>query len=208
MKNNELIDLLEEKYMDNDTINAILNHCNHHNDVDIIKVINDIYDIFSFVGLSNDYIEVLIKKNISILDCSKSELLKIAYILQEVNLNDEIFSKSTIASGITNYKRVFMRNFVAKISGRYEKYNGVDFLTASDSCAYGLKYNFNKNCDVLEKGILSDEELENALNKQLKYDGKTITVDEYLNKKAISFYIKFMMYSKNKIEKTNGINAK
>lgn len=207
MKNNELIDFLEEKYMDNDTINAILKYDSIHN-TNSIKIINDIYDIFNFIGLNNDYIEVLIRKNISILDCSKSELVKIAYVLQEVNLNDEIFSKYTIASGITNYKRVFMRDFVSKMSGRYEKYHGVDFLTASDSIAYSFKYNLNKNCDVLQKGISCDEELENALNKSLKYDGKHITVDEYLNKKAISFYIKFMMYSKNKAKKTNGMNVK
>ena len=60
MKNNELINLLEEKYMDNDTINAILKYISNHN-IDVVEKINSIYDIFDFVGLSNEYIEVLIR---------------------------------------------------------------------------------------------------------------------------------------------------
>ena len=46
MKNNELINLLEEKYMDNDTINAILKYISNHN-IDVVEKINSIYDIFN-----------------------------------------------------------------------------------------------------------------------------------------------------------------
>ena len=70
MKNNELIDFLEEKYMDNDTINVILKHDSIHN-TNSIKIINDIYDIFNFIGLNNDYIEVLIRKTLVFLIAQK-----------------------------------------------------------------------------------------------------------------------------------------
>ena len=206
MKNNGLINLLEEKYMDNDTINAILKYISNHN-IDVVEKINSIYDIFDFVGLSNEYIEVLIRKTIGILDCSKSELVKIAYVLNEVNLNDEIFSKVSIANGIINYKRVFMRDLISKLSGRFKTHKGVDFLTVGDNYAYGSKYNLNKSCDVLQKGIYCDEALENVLSKYLKFDGNNVTVDEYLDKMATRFYLKFLLY-KNKKAKENGLSVK
>ena len=194
MKNNELINLLEEKYMADDTINVVLKYVMVHDNSDIIKTINNIYDIFSYAGLNNDQIELLIKKNVRILNSSKSEMLKLACVLQEVNLNDEIFSKPTIVSGITNYKRVFMRDFISKISEKRAYRKGVDFLTTSDN--------------VIQRGIFCDEDLEAALNKHLKFKGKPISVEEYLNKMAVNFYIKFMIDNKNKKTKTNGINVK
>lgn len=208
MKNNELINLLEEKYMADDTINVVLKYVMVHDNTDIIKTINNIYDIFSYAGLNNDQIELLIKKNVRILNSSKSEMLKLACVLQEVNLNDEIFSKPTIVSGITNYKRVFMRDFISKISEKRAYRKGVDFLTTSDNMAYSSKYNLNECCDVIQRGIFCDEDLEAALNKHLKFKGKPISVEEYLNKMAVNFYIKFMIDNKNKKTKTNGINVK
>ena len=52
MKNNELINLLEEKYMADDTINVVLKYVMVHDNSDIIKTINNIYDIFLTLGLT------------------------------------------------------------------------------------------------------------------------------------------------------------
>ena len=46
---------------------------------------------------------MLIKKNVRILNSSKSEMLKLACVLQEVNLNDEIFYKITGSNIATLY---------------------------------------------------------------------------------------------------------
>lgn len=194
MNYDQLIDYLESKNMDNSTINIILNFLkNKTNDFNVIKPLEDIYGIFSYVGFSNEQIEMFITKNTSVLGLPKIEIIKIAYVLHNTGFIEEMFDNQLVVGGLKNYKRIFMRDLIAKKTGRYNNTKSLKFLTFSDSSAYGGEFKFDVDVfNIFWVRISSDAELESLLNKSLLSDNKHISVNDYINKKSLLFYNKYL----------------
>lgn len=175
-----------------ETINKISNHIIHYLTKDVYKKVLFIHEVFGFAGLSYEQIDILLQQNISILDKDDFEIIKIACVLENTGLADEMFIKS-YKKHVLNYKRIFMRDFVIKESGKgaYSKRNSVArFLLEPDYKAYSGVHQFDVY-EVIKNQVDSDKELEWLLNKSLMYNGKHITVDECINRLALIFYNKY-----------------
>lgn len=211
----DMVEFLESKGMSSDGINRILRYVfNRKEDVNYLELLNKIYEIMNYAGLNDDQIEILICNNINILELEYSEIVKIAYILQDIGLVDEIFEKRSVyQKAMTNYKKMFIRNFIAKHGGRYLKTNSPAFLTDSDLNTYGEKYGLCVSAyQIFHKNIFSDEEAEKELNKILcikninNTEQKNVTVDDFINNKSKIFYSTFLLYKHNKKYSNNGVS--
>lgn len=205
MNDEKVIEFMEEKHISNEVINKILMHDSFfNNEIDLLERIEDIYELLGFAGLTNSDIEKIISKNISILDFSKAELCKLASVLKTINISGEITDHNAIASGIINYKRVFMRNLVVNQTGNSILLSGFSFLTASDYNIYGNMYKLSKACfELFNVWCSSDEELEQCLNNRLKINNKLCTVDDYIKIQSSIFYRRYLQYKNNKLEEKN-----
>ena len=175
-----------------ETINKIMNHLMCYLTKDVYDKVLFIHEIFSYAGFSDEQIDILIRQNISILDKKKFEIVKMACILENTGLVDEMFAKSYIKR-ILNYKRIFMRDLIIKKSNRETYPNGnslARFLLSHDYKAYSSVYQIDIY-QTTKSQANSDEELEWVLNKCLTYNGKPITVDECINRSALIFYNKY-----------------
>lgn len=192
MDNNELIDYLKSKGMSNETIARVLFYCKKNDNVDYTNKIKFVFDILNYAGVSDEQMEFILNKNTAIIDRSNGEIIKIAAVLYNTNMIDEIFSKERAGNKFFRYKRIFMRNIIAERSGRYGKSLSPNILICEDSIAYGSKYNFYEDIfRVLNARVDTDEELESILNKYLMFNGEHVTVDEYINKLAVIFFNKY-----------------
>lgn len=199
MTREELIELLESKSMDNGTINEILKFSGRNPKVDIKKTLAFIYGIFSYIGLSDEQIELLLFKYVNILKKPQFEVVKIAYVLHNIGLSDEIFSAPSTIYGICNYKKAFIRNILASYGDKRGGIkNSVSFLVCDEKTAYttyGLSSCALRTFDVL---ATHDNEVEAILNTMLKICDEPVSVDEYISKKAMLFYNKYLLYQKTK----------
>lgn len=206
MVNSKEIDFMGKKDMSNETINKILRYDSYHvNETDLLERLTNIYELLGFIGLSNYDIEKIIFLNQSILDFSVAELCKLAAVLEGININNEITDSNTLARGIVNYKRVFMRNLVATQAGRDTYRNGLSFLTSSDNQTYGGKYSLSGNVfSIFKTYCESDEELEQLLNHNLKIKDNYYSVDDYIKIQSSIFYRRYLQNKKNIEGKTPG----
>lgn len=210
-----MVEFLESKGMSSDGINKIIKFVmNKKEDINYVELLIKIYEIMNYAGLTDEQIELLICNNINILEMEYSEIIKIAYILQDIGLVEEIFEKRSVyQKAMTNYKKLFIRNFVAKHGGRYLRTNSPAFLTDSDLNAYGEKYGLCVTAyQIFHKNIFSDEEAEKEINKILNIktsngkEEKRVTVDEFINVKSKIFYSTFLLYKHNKKYSNNGVH--
>ena len=188
MDNNELIDYLKSRGMSNETIARVLCYCRNNENINYADKIEFIFNILNYAGISDEQIEFILNINTAIVDKTNSDIIKNAAVLHNTGMIDEIFSKERSGSKWSRYKRIFMRNIIAERSGRYQRSLSPEILVCEDLIAY----NKLKFCEdvrkVLNKRIDSDEELESVLDKSLMYNGRHVTVDEYINKLAVVFF--------------------
>lgn len=191
MSNYDLIEYLKEKGIKDETINKILIFYGENENIDILKKIKFLFNIMNYAGVSNEQLDNLLYLKTSILNKDNDEIIKTASILNETGMIDELFSKNSTCKNVIQYKRIFMRNFIAERSGRYNRKVSASFLTCSESDAYGT-YLFDLDIKrVLNMSILNDNSLEQVLNSCMTYNGVHITVDDYITKSSIKFYKKY-----------------
>lgn len=193
----ELIEYFENKGISEYAIKEILEWLVKHDKKDKINIISQIdylYDIFSFVGLNNEQIELFIVKNTSVLKKEKGELNKIAFVLKYTDVIDKIFKLRV--NGLANYKRVFVRDYIIKHARKdYYSSAGLGVLTCYETQAYGSVYNLDYfvNC-LFQEHSFSDLETESHINKRLTINGKRISVDDYITLHSKLLYARYLRY--------------
>lgn len=194
----QLVDFLCEKQMSQENFLRVAKWQETHKNFDVLDYCIRIYEILNYIGLNDEQVEKFIINNLNIFQTPIEELYKIAFVLKEVNLNDEIFANDYSARRITNYKRLFLRDFIYKRSGRTEKRNAIAPLIVSDSEAYE-RYGLGRaSYYVIGYNASSDEEVEITLNKILKLNEEPITVEDYIERSTKLFYLKFSRDMKKK----------
>ncbi len=195
---NEKLSYIESLGMDDETIDKILRYDSlYNNDIDLDDRLKNIYELLGFAKLTSKEIERIIYNNISILDFSNSELCKLAAVLENVNFNNDIIEKKTFSRGLTNYKRIFIRNLVLELSGDKNGYGNI-VLIEEDYKAYGSKHNLSLVCSrLLKQSCNSDEELEKTLDGKLLIGDKHCSVDDYIKILSSLFYNKYLNNKKN-----------
>lgn len=191
VKVDELEDFLLEKNMSQEGYVKVTNIQKKFRNYDILSYCEEIYGLFEFIGLNEEQIEAFIVKNPNIFIGNKDVIRKIAYVLKEVNANDEFFGSSNFVGRITNYKRLFMRDLVCKRGGKYDRGNGVSILVVHDKEAYSRYHLSIAAYNVFKKDINSDEELEYELNRSLLSNQEHITVEEFIDKYSKLLYLKY-----------------
>lgn len=224
---NEVIVFLENKGAKASDINEILNifsniKCREES---MLKCLEDLYDIFSFAGLNNEQITILLENNRLIFDvyyknfndikqyyrvsnCKVDNLyiFKLASVLKETNYLDDIFRTKRDIYGANNYKRIFIRSFVYDKSTKI-KFNNCKLITASEKFAYSSRNSFSYVADKVFNGLISNDfELEEQINKVLKYsiNDNDMTVEKYIGHMASKFYRDFHAHM-NKRDNNRGI---
>lgn len=178
--------------MKNETINKVLIFSGENEKIDVLKKVKFIFSIMNYAGVSDEQLEKILNSKISILSKEDIEIIKAACILNKTGLIDEIFCKNSILKNALNYKRIFMRHFVAEKSGRYLNKSSILFLTEPDKEAYGSCLFDRDVIKILNVSISSDEELERELNNHMSYNNNMpITVDKCINLLSIRFLNKY-----------------
>lgn len=188
----ELVDFLCEKEMSQEGFLRVASWQENHRNYDVLDLCKRIYGLFGYIGFNEEQIECFIVNNLNVFLKGKDEINKIAFVLKEVDAIDEIFNGGYFASKTTNYKRLFMRDFISKKSGRYERGKGIAPLVVHDRDAYE-RYNMKVAAyRALGQDIGCDEELEEFLDKVLMVNGEHITVEDYIDRSSKRFYIKYL----------------
>lgn len=194
MNKNNLIEILESKLANPRVVTKVANYLGTIKEIDIEKSLDFIYNIFNYIGISDEQIENILFLRTGILALKQEEIVKIAYVLQYTGLINELLSKPSYIKSINNYKRIFMRHTALLNNNGYNnKYSpGISFLTVRGNDAYVRFYIPN----FFGESVMSDERLEEILNSMLKIGDKPVSVDEYINKNAWRFYNKYLLYQK------------
>ena len=192
----ELVNYLYEKGMSQDGYLRVANWQEAHKSYNVLEFCQKTYNIFEYIGMNEEQIERFIVKNLNIFLKPIEEVYKLAFVLKEVGAIDEIFESDYFSGKVTNYKRLFMRDFISKKSGKYERGNGIAPLLVGDKAAYDRYKMHIAAFHAFGTSVDSDVELENALNKILRLNGNDITVDEYLERSAKLFYTKYLRENK------------
>ena len=88
---NEKLKYIKSLGMSDETIRKVLRYDSlYDNDIELDDRLKNIYELLGFARLTNEEIEKIIYNNISILDFSKNELCKLAFVLEGVNFNNDI----------------------------------------------------------------------------------------------------------------------
>lgn len=188
MKENEFKTFLHDKNMTINEINKVLDHQYRYKDIDMLKNAKFIYEIFDFIGLSTEEINKLIITKVSILDYSKEEILKIAFVFKEANLIDYVFEYSSV---IDKYKRIYMRYLILqKMFGDINV--NPSLLFVSSDLAFGRNGLSKIILNNLNEKVDNDEELEEFLNETFKKYDNSLTIDKLIHlnsRKLFSDYI-------------------
>ncbi len=194
MSREELIDYLESKDFDAEEINKLLVFSGNHEKINLMLNLEFIYEILTYTGLIEEQIKLFVLQNLKVLTQDKSEIIKIAYVLNDADLISRLFGRLDCVRGIYLYKRIFMRNLLVNFSKRYINPVGAKFLICSDARAYVTDFNLSEYAYYLFKETVhSDDELESILNKQIKMNGENVTVDKYIEVNSKLFYNKYLM---------------
>lgn len=195
---NEKLKYIKSLGMSDETIRKVLRYDSlYDNDIELDDRLKNIYELLGFARLTNEEIEKIIYNNISILDFSKNELCKLAFVLEGVNFNNDIIENKSFAAGLINYKRIFIRNLVLELSGKKNTYSN-SVLKENEYDTYGTKHNFSLSCSELFKKICcSDEEVEKNLDGKLLIGNNRYSVDDYIQISASLFYNKYLKSKKN-----------
>lgn len=197
---NELCDFLYEKGMSQESFLEMADWQELHSSYDMTSYCRKIYELFSYIGLNNDQIEMFIVNNKKIFLEPFDEIRKIAYVLKKVDMHDEMFKAKRSSASSSQYKKIFMRNLLFEKGNKYADGCGVYGLIEGERKAYD-QYGLSILArDVFNKTICSDYDLEQFLNKHLIINDKIVSVDEYIDKKSMLFYSEFIR--KTKMSKT------
>ena len=187
----DLIEFLKLKNMDRDYIMEMADWQELHDSYDMLSYCEKIYDLFNYAGLTIDQIEKFIVNSKTLFLRPFDEFVKAAYVLQRVNVNDELFDSNRGCARAKQYKKLFMRNILFEQVNRYEHGYGISGLISGDKAAYH-KYGLGAAAlKIFNNNISSDDELEEILNKRLTFNGEHVTVDEFLNLASKLFYAKY-----------------
>lgn len=198
----DIIEYMKNLSMPDELINKLIKYNINHDD--LLEKINNIYELLGFAGLTDEEIGNVLFYNISLLNFSLTELCKLAYVLENLNLGDSLSSNHSVVRGIINYKRAFMRGLVTNLCGG-SFVNHESYLTSSDYVAYGSRHHFYLYCyKVFGVMCSSDEELEKCLDGRLKCKGKTFMVDDYIKVQSSIFYRRYLEYKNRKRSASNG----
>lgn len=224
---NEVITFLENKGASIEDINKIMNiflniKCD---DDSILNCLEYLYNLFSYAGLTDEQITMLLQNSRVIFDayyknfndikhyykvnnCKVDNLyiIKLAYVLKETNYLDDVFRTKMHIYGANNYKRIFIRSYVYDRSKKIKAHN-CKLITASEKISYGPQNSFGYVADkVLGPVVSNDIELEDKIDKLLKIltNNSDMTVERYITHMALKFYRDFHAYM-NKKENNRGV---
>ena len=195
-KVNELCNFLCEKGMSQNSFLEMADWQELHHSYDMLSYCEKIYDLFSYIGLTNEQIEMFIIHNKKMFLQPFNEIVKMAYVLKKVDMHDEIFNAQRSSCNASQYKKIFMRHLLYEKSNKYAGGCGIYGLIERSRKAYD-QYGLSLMArDMFHKTIISDDDLEVQLNKVLLFNNEHVTVDEYIDKASKLFYMEFIRKSR------------
>ena len=196
---NEIIEFCNSKNIEERTTDKIVNYYRRvKDDSNILSNLMFMYDIFSYIGCDSDKISKILYCNTAVLKWSEIEIIKFAYVFNSIEFDDDIYENERLLALTKYYKRMFMRNLVNERSNKI--HSGYNYLL-SGGCTrvYDENHRFSLTAYRLFKvHVSNDDELEKVLDNILTLNGQNITVDDYLRKSALSFFIKYKESRKQK----------
>lgn len=199
----DLVDYLDSMGMSQNSYLVMADWQELHHSYDMLSYCEKIYDLFKYAGLTTNQIEKFIVNSKSLFLMPFEEFVKAAYVLQRVNVNDELFDSNRGCARSKQYKKLYMRNILFEQVNRYEHGYGISGLISGEKAAY-FKYGLGAaSFKAFGRNISSDAELEEILNKHLTFNGEHVTVDEFLNLASKLFYSEYLrskMKEKNKVK--------
>ena len=195
-KVNELCNFLCEKGMSQNSFLEMADWQELHHSYDMLSYCEKIYDLFSYIGLTNEQIEMFIIHNKKMFLQPFNEIVKMAYVLKKVDMHDEIFNAQRSSCNASQYKKIFMRHLLYEKSNKYAGGCGIYGLIERSRKAYD-QYGLSLMArDMFHKTIISDDDLEVQLNKVLLFNNEHVTVDEYIDKASKLFYMEYIRKSR------------
>lgn len=195
---NDIVEYMKDKSFSDETIIKVEKYVLKHSDtIDYYKSIVNLYELLSFANFNSEQIQMFISNSLQSLDLSLNEIIKLAWVYKETGMIDNILTPYGIKDNLINYKRLYMRYLLVIYTKKpIKKKLGYRFYFLSSSVVYGTKYSF-------PTFFSSDEELEEYLNKNLKINGESCTLDDYITYNSKKFYIRYLNYKNEQRKKTN-----
>lgn len=192
----DLVDYLDSMGMSQNSYLVMADWQELHHSYDMLTYCEKIYELFRYIGLTNDQIEMFIINNKKIFITPFNEIVKIAYVLKKVDMHDEIFNGQRSSCNASQYKKIFMRHLLFEKSNKYAGGCGIYGLIERSRRAYD-QYGLSLMArDVFHKTIISDDDLEFQLNKVILFNNEHVTVDEYIDKASKLFYMEYIRKSR------------
>lgn len=192
----DLVDYLDSMGMSQNSYLVMADWQELHHSYDMLTYCKKIYELFRYIGLTNDQIEMFIINNKKIFIAPFNEIVKMAYVLKKVDMHDEMFKAQRSSSNASQYKKIFMRHLLYEKSNKYADGCGIYGLIERSRKAYD-QYSLSLMArDVFHKTIISDDDLEVQLNKIILFNNEHVTVDEFIDKASKLFYMEYIRKSR------------
>ena len=152
----DYVEFLKFNNASDELINKIINIVRYSkNEEEYTKIINNlyfVYEIFNYIGFTDKEINNYLNNfyNSSIITYDKSEIIKIAYVLNEVGVQSLITNFDEPLRNGLMYKRIFMRDFYSKLTNNYDHRRGLSFLSLDERKVYGYDFSFASKGIVIE----------------------------------------------------------